>query len=85
MALPKIRRRDPEGWKRSFYKPIYARANSLGMAKEEFYGLAETKLPLKEPIGSLRDMTQKNRERLHHIIINKLNVAKNELAIQRCE
>lgn len=76
MARPKIRRKAPERWKQSFYKPIYARANELGMSKEELYALAETKLSLKSPIGSLKDLTQKNLEKLHYIMINKLYVAK---------
>ncbi|MDY0300027.1 MAG: HNH endonuclease [Trichlorobacter sp.] len=78
MARPKIRRKDPERWKQSFYKPIYARAGELGMSKEELYVLAQTRLSLKNPIASLKDLTQKNLERLHHIMISESNKAKRE-------
>ena len=76
MARAKIRRKAPERWKQSLYKPIYARANELGMSKEELYAVAETRLALNKSIGSLKDLTQKNLERLHHIMIAEVNKSK---------
>ncbi len=76
MARPKIRRKAPERWKQSFYKPIYARANELGMSKEDLYAIAQTRLELKKPVGSLKDLTQKNLEKLHHIMIGEVNKSK---------
>ncbi|MEW8507197.1 MAG: HNH endonuclease signature motif containing protein [Candidatus Thiodiazotropha sp.] len=76
MARPKVRRKNPERWKQSFYKPIYARANELGMSKEEIYEVARIHLALKKPINSLKDLTQKNLEKLHHIMIAKVNKLK---------
>jgi hypothetical protein len=76
MARPKIRRKAPERWKQSFYKPIYARANELGMSKEDLYAIAQTRLELKKPFGSLKDLTQKNLEKLHHIMIGEVNKSK---------
>ena len=76
MARPKIRRKAPERWKQSFYKPIYARANELGMSKEELYAIAQTRLELKKPVRSLKDLTQKNLEKLHHIMIGEVNKSK---------
>lgn len=76
MARPKIRRKAPERWKQSFYKPIYARANELGISKEDLYAVAQARLSLKKPISSLKDLTQKNLERLHHIMIAEVNKSK---------
>jgi hypothetical protein len=76
MARPKIRRKAPEWWKQSFYKTIYARANELGMSKEELYAIAQTRLELKKPVSSLKDLTQKNLEKLHHIMIAEVNKSK---------
>jgi hypothetical protein len=69
MARPKVRRKDPEKWRQSFYKPIYARAGELGLQKEELYAFAADRLSLKIPIGSLKDLTQQNLEKLHRIMI----------------
>ena len=41
MARPKIRRRAPDKWKESLYKPIYARAGELGISKDDLYLLAQ--------------------------------------------
>ena len=71
MVRPKIRRKNPERWKQSFYKPIYARAGELGMSKSDLYELAQTKLALKIPIVSLKDLTQKNLEKFYRIMITK--------------
>jgi hypothetical protein len=40
MARPKIRRKAPDKWKESLYKPIYARAGELGISKDDLYLLA---------------------------------------------
>ena len=73
MARPKLRKKDPERWRQSFYKPIYARANDLRMSKEQLYILAQDRLSLRKPISSLKDLTQKNLEKLHHIMARELN------------
>lgn len=77
MARPKVRRKDPEKWRQSFYKPIYARAGELGLHKEELYAFAADRLSLKIPIGSLKDLTQQNLEKLHRIMIAEVKKSKN--------
>jgi hypothetical protein len=72
MARPKIRRRAPEKWKESLFKPIYTRANELGISKEDLYLLAQERLSLKKPICSLKELTQRDLQRLHHIMIYEI-------------
>jgi hypothetical protein len=69
MARPKIRRKAPDKWKESLYKPIYARAGELGISKDDLYLLAQERLALKRPIRSLKELTQRDLQRLHHVMI----------------
>lgn len=78
MARPKIRRKAPEEWRKSFYKPIYARANELNITKEELYAIAQDRLSLKKPVTSLKDLTQQNLKRLHQIMISEVKKAKRD-------
>ncbi len=73
MARPKIRRKAPEKWKESLFKPIYARAGELGITKENLHLLAQERIPLKKPISSLKELTQRDLQRLHHIMIYEVN------------
>lgn len=74
MARPKIRRKAPEKWKQSLYKPIYTRATKeLNMSKEQLYALAQERLQLAKPITSLKELTERNLERLHHIMFYEVN------------
>ena len=75
MQRPKLRSTNTEKWKQSFYKPIYARSNELGLSKEQLYQVAEIKLGLKKPLKSLKDLTQKKLEKLHHIMIAEVKKA----------
>lgn len=69
MTRPKLRKTNSEKWRISLYKPIYARARELGISKEGLYILAQNRLSLKRPIVSLKELTQKNLEKLHRIMI----------------
>lgn len=69
MARPRLRRKAPDKWKQSLFKPIYARANELGISKNELYQLAQERMSLKKPINSLRDLTQRDLQKLHEIMI----------------
>ncbi len=68
MLRPRIRRKDPEAWRRSFEIPIWAMAKELGLSKPEVYTLATDKYKLKKPINSLKELTQKNLEKLYNHI-----------------
>jgi len=78
MARPKIRRKAPKKWKESLFKPIYARANELGICKEDLYQLAQERMSLKKPIHSLKDLTQRDLQRLHHIMIYEVRKSENK-------
>jgi len=77
MARPKIRRKAPEKWKESLFKPIYARTSELGISKDDLYLLAQERLSLKKPIRSLKELTQRDLQRLHHIMIYEVRKSKN--------
>jgi hypothetical protein len=70
MARPALRRKNPDMWKKSLYKPIYARANELGISKDELYTFAYQKIPLKKPISSLTELTMRDLERLNNLLKN---------------
>lgn len=78
MARPKIRRKAPEKWKESLFKPIYARAGELGISKDDLYVLAQERLYLKTPIRSLKELTQRDLQRLHHIMIYEVRKSENK-------
>jgi hypothetical protein len=61
---PKIRRRNPEAWRNQYYTAVYAAAGSLSMSKEDVYAFAYEQLRLKKPIGSLKELTQKQLQEL---------------------
>ena len=72
MARPKIRRKAPEKWKETLFKPIYTRASELGISKDDLYLLARERLPLKKPIRSLKELTQRDLQRLHYIMMYEI-------------
>ncbi len=69
MAKPKIRRKALDKWKESLYKPICARAGELGISKDDLYLLAQEQLATKKPIRSLKELTQRDLQWLHHVMI----------------
>jgi hypothetical protein len=75
-SRPIIRRKDPARWKQSFFKPIYTRMGELGMSKDELYAMAQSRLALKKPITSLKDLTQSNLEKLNRMMIAEVNKRK---------
>jgi len=71
-ARPKVRRRNPEAWRKQFYKPIWAASRQLGMNKEEVYQFANEQLMLKKQIDSLKQLTQKQLQALDRKLKAKL-------------
>jgi predicted GIY-YIG superfamily endonuclease len=69
MARPKIRRKAPDKWKQSLHEPIYARVGELVISKDGLYLLAQGRLAIKKPIQSPKELTQRNLQRLHHVMI----------------
>ncbi len=64
---PKLRRRDPEAWRKEHYTAIWARAKELGMDKAAVYDLATTKLGI--PVTSLTKLTQQALKKFYNIIM----------------
>ncbi|MEK7990914.1 MAG: HNH endonuclease [Thiotrichaceae bacterium] len=62
-ARPKVRRRNPDAWRNSYYKPIWAGAKQLGLSKDDIYKIAN-ELSSKKNINSLKDLTQKQLQQL---------------------
>lgn len=68
MMRPKVRRPNPEKWRKTYYAPIYAKSKELGITKEKLYELAKERIPLKKSISSLKDLTQRDLVKLNNII-----------------
>lgn len=63
-ARPKIRKRNPEAWRKQYYTPIWASAGELGKSKDDVYKFAFNELNLAKEITSLKDLTQKQLQSL---------------------
>jgi len=70
LAKSSIRRKDPELWKKTLYKSIYARLKDIGIEKDELYNYAHQAIPLKKSITSLKELTMKDLDRLNQLLIN---------------
>jgi hypothetical protein len=71
MAMPSIRNKDPELWRKKLYTSIHARAKDLGIEKEGLYQIAYKDIPLKSPCTSLKDLNMRDLKRLNTILINQ--------------
>lgn len=67
---PKLRRTNNEAWRRSHYTAIYARAGELGFSKQQLYELAQERLGLKVDVRSLKDIGERNLQKLHNILFS---------------
>jgi hypothetical protein len=65
---PKLRRTNNARWRGEFYTGIYAKANELGMQKQQVYDLAKERLKLAKPISSLKELGEQKLERFYRII-----------------
>ncbi|MHB9075594.1 MAG: hypothetical protein ACYC6G_18980 [Desulfobaccales bacterium] len=64
---PKLRRRDPEAWKKEHYTAIWARTKELGLSKPDVYVLATTKLD--RIVTSLTQLNQQELKKFYNIIM----------------
>jgi len=69
MTGPKTRRKAPDKLKKSLCKASHARSDELGVFKDDLYLLAQERLALKKPIRSPKELTQRDLQRLHHVMI----------------
>jgi hypothetical protein len=69
---PKLRQNNNQQWKKDVYGAIYAKAqNELGLDKEGLYKFAFDKLKLKEPITSLKDLSDVRLNKLYKMVYSK--------------
>jgi len=65
---PKLRRTNNDEWRKKQYTAINARINQLGLPREKIYEIANSRLELKTPITSLKELGEQNLEKLYRII-----------------
>ena len=69
---PKLRLGNNPQWKKDIYGAIYAKAqNELRLDKQGLYEFATDKLKLKEPISSLKDLSDTRLNKLYKIIFGQ--------------
>ncbi len=71
-SRPKVRKRNPDAWRKQFYTAIWAASKQLGMGKEDVYRFANEQLGPRKPINSLKDLTQKQLQGLDRKLKAKL-------------
>lgn len=66
---PKLRKSNTPEWQKNIYGAIYAKAQSdLQLSKDELYQFAFDKLKLKQPISSLKELSDTRLNKLYKII-----------------
>ncbi|MFZ1321323.1 MAG: RNA-binding domain-containing protein [Ignavibacteria bacterium] len=69
---PKLRKANNLQWKKDIFGAIYAKAqNQLNLDKEGLYLFAFEKLKLKEPITSLKDLSDIRLQKLYKIVFKQ--------------
>lgn len=69
---PKLRQNNNQQWKKDVYGAIYAKAqNELGLDKEGLYKFAFDKLKLKEPISSLKELSDTRLNKLYKMVYSQ--------------
>ena len=69
---PKVRRRNPDAWRKQFYNAIWAASKQLSMSKEEVYIYVNENLEPKNEVISLKQLTQKQLQKLDRHFKQKL-------------
>ena len=67
IGRPKLRRTDPQEWRRQHYTAIYARASELGYSRGEVHAIAKSRLGVQ--VTSLKSLTQGNLKKLYGILM----------------
>jgi hypothetical protein len=69
---PKLRKTNTNEWQKNVYGAIYAKAqNDLHLSKEGLYQFAFDKLKLKQPISSLKELSDTRLNKLYKIIFGQ--------------
>ena len=67
---PRLRRRDNPGWRKDNYRGIFARAKQLGLSKDDLHRIATERLGMDKPVTSLKELGERNLEKLYNIIFS---------------
>lgn len=68
---PKLRKNNNQEWKKEMFKAIYAKAqNDYGMDKEGLYQFVQSKLNLKSPISSLKDLSDVRLNKVYKLLFS---------------
>lgn len=70
-AQPKLRKEDIDSWRKDKYATIYARANQLGISKEELYIFVNDILKHKKYYNSLSDLSPSSLNKVYNKILAK--------------
>ena len=68
----KVRRRNPEAWRKQYYNAIWAAVKQLGMQKEEVYDFVNLNMEVRKSITSLTELNQKQLQELDRKLKAKL-------------
>ncbi|MDQ6482508.1 RNA-binding domain-containing protein [Dyadobacter sp. LHD-138] len=69
---PVLRKHNNPVWKRDMYASIYAKSrNDWNMDKDDLYEFASSRLKLKNPISSLKDLSDVNLKKLYGLLFSK--------------
>jgi len=66
-----LRHGDKEQWRKKQYTAIYARTRQLKMDRTDLINFTEEKLTLKNPLSSLKDLSDTRLQKLYGFIMRK--------------
>lgn len=66
-----LRHGDSTQWRKKQYTAIYARLKQLGMDKSDLLVFAENKLELKQPLSSIKDLSDTRLQKLYNFIMRQ--------------
>lgn len=66
-----LRHGDTDEWRKKQYTAINTRARQLGMDRENMLAFAKDKLELKQPLESIKDLSDTRLQKLYNFIMTK--------------
>ena len=70
-GIKALRTGDTPEWRKKHYTGIYARSKQLGMDKVEMLIFAQDKLELKEPLASIKELSDTRLKKLYTLVMSK--------------
>lgn len=69
-----LRHGDTDEWRKKQYTAINTRARQLGMDREKMLMFAEQRLELKQPLESIKDLSDTRLQKLYNFIMQKSKI-----------